>query len=113
MDIVVLGNDSRIWHNHDFYGGHSGFSSIGDQTFISNPSVVNIAPGRVDIFAIAPDKSAMHNSFQHMTDVNDGVWSGWERLNGAFANSLTAVGMKETNTIHVFGLSSNGFSDCF
>lgn len=108
MDILVLGNDSRIWHNHDYWGRHSGFSSIGDQTFISNPSVVSISPGRLDIFAIASDKSAMHNSFQHMTSVSDGVWTGWERLNGGFGSSLTAVGMKETNTIYVFGLSSSG-----
>ena len=108
MDMVMLGNDSRIWHNHDFWGRHSGFSSIGDQTFISNPSVVSIADGRVDIFAIAPDYSAMHNSFQHNTNENDGVWTGWERLNGSFDSSLTAVGMKETNTINVYGRSRDG-----
>ena len=107
MDMMILGNDSRIWHNHDFMGRHSGFSSIGDQTFISIPSVVSTAPGRVDIFAIAPDYSAMHNSFQHMTSVYDGVWTGWERLNGYFDSSLTAVGTKETNTIYVFGVSRN------
>ena len=108
MDMMILGKDGRIWHNHDFMGGHSGFSSIGDQTFISNPSVVSISSGRVDIFAIAPDKSAMHNSFQHMTGVTDGVWSGWERLSGTFDSPLTAVGIKETNTIYVFGISRTG-----
>ncbi|CAF9936912.1 MAG: hypothetical protein HETSPECPRED_010496 [Heterodermia speciosa] len=108
MDYFLLGTDNRIWHNHDSMGHHSGLSSIGDQTFVSNPSVVSISQGRVDIFAIASDRSAMHNSFQHVTNETDGVWTGWERLKGSFDSPLSAVATKETNTIHVFGLSSNG-----
>ena len=108
MDYFLLGTDNRIWHNHDYWGRHSGLYSVGDQTFLSKPTVVSVSDGRVDIFAIAQDKSAMYNTFQHMTNTTDGVWTGWRSLGGYFDSSLTAVGLKETNTISVFGTSSNG-----
>ena len=108
MDILVFGSDNRIWHNHDYYGRHGGFFSVGDQTLISSPSVVSISEGRLDVFGIGPDKSAMHNSFQHMTSHTDGVWTGWKRLEGTFDSPLTAVGAKETNTIYVFGIGRDG-----
>ena len=107
-NMFVLGTDNRIWHNHDYYGGHAGFTSVGDQTFLNNPTVVSVSDGRVDIFAIAQDKSAMYNTFQHMTNLTDGVWTGWKSLGGYFDSSLTAVGLKETTTISVFGISTSG-----
>ena len=75
-----VGFDDYFYHTHWFPAGeyHGPYPResqiIGYQKFISPPTVVTNAPGRVDIFGIAPNQTVLHNSYQDSRD----IWTGWE-----------------------------------
>ena len=105
VDMVFVSTDDCVHHYHSFYGRFQQTPTIlGTQKVSSSLTAVSNADGRVDIFALAPDKSVVHNSYQD----TDGTWTGWETLGAKkFESSISAVVRQGTNTIELFGLGSD------
>ncbi len=110
MELFYIGLDDYLHHFHwvsdPKYGG--GFwdneKIIGNQKFVSPPTAVTNALGRVDVFGVGPDQSVMHNSYQKSSD----AWTGWEQLGGRFTSSISAVVTQGTNHIELWGLGPDG-----
>ena len=105
VDLVYIDTDYHVRHKHSFFGMFEPTSTLpGTQKVNSSLTAVSNAEGRVDIFALAPDKTVVHNSFQ---DTN-GVWTGWETLGTQkFESSISAVVRQGSNDIELFGLGSD------
>lgn len=111
MEQFYIGSDDRIYHSHwaRFLGYNLWESptAIGDQKFISPPTAISNAPGRVDVFGIAPDQTVMHNSYQ--TTTTSGGWTGWTQLGTRrFASSISAVVTRGGNQIELWGVGTDG-----
>ena len=104
VELFFIGTDDTISHRH--YLGDDDWTpirSLGDQKFISPPTPVTIAPGRVDLFGIAPDRTVLYNTYQ------DGEWTGWKQLGTRrFASAISAVVPQGTNHIELWGLGYDG-----
>lgn len=105
VDIVWIGTDDYVHHYHSYYGRWGAEpTTLGTQKVNSSLTIVSNAEGRVDLFALAPDKTVVHNSYQDTA----GVWTGWETLGATkFDSSISAVVRKGSNTIELFGLGSD------
>lgn len=104
-EIVQVGLDDHFFHCHWNGDWYLHKQIIGEQKFISSPTVLTNAPGRVDVFGIAPDQTVMHNSYQNSSD----EWTGWEQLGTLrFASSISAVVPQGNNQIELWGLGLDG-----
>lgn len=108
MEMFYIGLDDYMYHFHWFDSPSYYWADekvIGDQKFISPPTAVTNAPGRVDVFGIAPDQTVMHNSYQSSSN----AWTGWEQLGKRrFTSSISAVVTRGTNNIELWGLGPDG-----
>lgn len=109
QELFYIGLDDHVYHHHWLklsYGSKWEKSKvIGDQQLISPPTVATIAPGRVDVFGIAPDQSVVHNSYQNSSK----TWAGWTQLGTRrFASSISAIVPQGSNQIELWGLGTDG-----
>ena len=103
-ELLWIGTDDYVHHWHRLPRTWAPEpTTLGTQKVSSSLTVVSNAEGRVDLFALAPDRSVVHNSYQDAA----GVWTGWETLGGSFRSSISAVVRKGSNTIELFGLGSD------
>ena len=108
MDLFFIDMDDYIHHFHFIYDPYPRWDDgriLGDENFISPPTPVSIAEGRVDIFGIAPDQTVMYNTYQS----SNNKWTGWKQLGSRrFVSSISAVVPKGTNHIELWGLGLDG-----
>ena len=100
-ELMWIGTDDYVHHRHRVTVGWANPTILGTQKVSSTLTAVSNAEGRVDLFALAPDQTVVHNSYQDTA----GVWTGWETLGAnKFQSSISAVVRKGSNTIELFGL---------
>lgn len=108
MEIFYIGLDDYMYHWHWSKDDDDSWiyqDKIGDQKFISSPTIVTNAPGCVDVFGIASDRTVMHNSYQNSTN----AWTGWKQLGTRrFASALSAIVPQGSKQIEVWGLGEDG-----
>ena len=109
MEIFYIGPDDYMhhWHWDQDEDGYMWMDQdkIGDQKFISPPTTVTNAPGCVDVFGIAPDRTVMHNFYQNSTN----AWTGWKQLGTRrFASVLSAIVPQGSKQIELWGLGEDG-----
>ena len=100
-EFLWVNRDDHARHWHSIPGGRWTYpTTLGTQKVSSTLTGVS-NEGRVDLFALAPDQTVVHNSYQLAAD----VWSGWETLGTKkFQSSIAAVVRKGSNNIELFGL---------
>ncbi|MCJ1255636.1 hypothetical protein MMC24_003453 [Lignoscripta atroalba] len=102
--MLILGMDGRIWHSYAYFGTWVHDISTGTETFISPPTVVSNEERRLDAFAVATDKTVMHNVYLADND----AWSGWVKLGDhTFTSSISAVVVQGSNDIELYGVGTD------
>ena len=101
-ELLWVGADDYVHHYHWITPGFAYRPRIlGTQKISSTLTGVSNVDGRADLFALGPDQTVVHNSYQLAAD----VWSGWETLGTKkFQSSIAAVVRKGSNNIELFGL---------
>ena len=104
LDVFALGDDRALWHLA-WSGGEGGkragwgqWESLGN-TLASPPQAISWGPNRLDVFALALDRSVLHIAWA-------GSWSGWESQGGTFILPPTVVSWGE-NRLDLFGVDQS------
>jgi hypothetical protein len=107
-DVFVLGSDGNVWQSTctKACNQRSNFTDWSRQPgrppggATSDPAGVSWGEGRIDLFIRGSISNVWHQTWE------DGVWLGWEDLDGRTASGPTASSWGSGN-LHVFVLAGN------
>ncbi len=96
IDIMVLGDDRRMYHQQ-YDGGWSGWTRIGgsNDRFMGQPDAVSRSSNRINLFVRGEDRSLKHAYY------NGSSWSSWRNLGNQIIGTPTVEAI-DGNHLDVF-----------